>query len=644
MNSISLISVAELLDGRYFFIPAYQRGYRWGKAQMWELLDDLYEFAIRAKKDGEFYCLQPVIVKPIEEEKKLSEIKAITGWGDDVTPGRTWEVVDGQQRLTSLYILYRYLIDAGIFSKNLSKKISDSLYHLCYETRPETKEFLEDLSSTTLRRDNIDLSYITGAFNAVSDWLKTRGAEIAARAGKRTDEDDILNMLGEILRNTRDNVSEQAGSAQFIWYELNSESGKNPIDEFININNGKIRLTDAELIKGLFLQKRNFNSDCNGEQMKIAMQWESIENTLHQNDFWNFLSSKDETDNRIELLFTLQYQQDNNGEIPKDGNLFRYYYGILTAKTGEDIEQHVIAEWNSVLRLFSVLEGWYEDPILYNTIGFLIHSGVNLHEIVVINKSIVGNADKTEFNNKLRDLISRQLPKKEDIEKGEISYTYNSTKKETIRSLLLFLNIYMLNCQMVELRKKSRTLMTPAYKFPFDLYVSQNWDVEHIDSATQNTLNDVADKAAMIKVSMDYLDLNDDVEINEALSNAKPNYTKAWELILQRGGGIGGDDQKKNDIGNLTLLDAETNRSYHNDIFARKRKYIQKVMQEGTFVPLCTQMVFNKGFENQNTDLRNWSDRDKDLYTNFMLGQLKKFYNIVEAKTGQQTLEDIEEN
>lgn len=49
MNTLSLVSIAQLLDGRYFFIPAYQRGYRWSDDQMLELLDDLYEFAVREK-------------------------------------------------------------------------------------------------------------------------------------------------------------------------------------------------------------------------------------------------------------------------------------------------------------------------------------------------------------------------------------------------------------------------------------------------------------------------------------------------------------------------------------------------------------------------------------------------------------------
>lgn len=642
MNSISLISVAELLDGRYFFIPAYQRGYRWGKAQMWELLDDLYEFAIRKKAEGEFYCLQPVIVKPVDDESKLSEIRNITGWGETVNATNTWEVVDGQQRLTSLFILYRYLIDAGIFSKSLSKKITENLYHLCYETRPETKEFLENLSSETLSSDNIDLSYITGAYQAIESWINTRGKDIAIRSGKRADEDDILTVLSEILRNTRKNINEDAGSAQFIWYQLSADSTKNPIDEFISINNGKIRLTDAELIKGLFMQKRNFINDRSGEQMKIAMQWESIENTLHQNDFWNFLSRSDDADNRIELLFSLLYQQANKGDVPKDGNLFRYYYDLFTTNNADKSKSKIFEEWEKVLHLFRVLEGWYEDPVLYNTIGFLIHSGISLFELVNLNKDIEKNANKDEFNSKLQSLIANKLPDKAEVAKGELSYKYGVTKRDVIRSLFLFLNIFMLNSQMEELRKKSRTLMTPAYKFPFDLYVSQKWDVEHIDSATQNTLKDAEDKEAMIHASMDALNLNDNAEILAALSESKPNFSKVWDLILQKGGSIGGDDSKKNEIGNLTLLDAETNRGYHNSVFAIKRKYIHGVMQKGTFVPICTQMVFNKGFKKQNTNLREWSDIDKDLYTEFMVGQLKRFYGITET-TAQHTIEEIEE-
>ncbi|MBQ5585415.1 MAG: DUF262 domain-containing protein [Selenomonadaceae bacterium] len=40
-----------------FFVPSYQRGYRWGKTEVVRLLDDIYSC------DGDSYYLQPVVVR-----------------------------------------------------------------------------------------------------------------------------------------------------------------------------------------------------------------------------------------------------------------------------------------------------------------------------------------------------------------------------------------------------------------------------------------------------------------------------------------------------------------------------------------------------------------------------------------------------
>ena len=170
--------------------------------------------------------------------------------------------------------------------------------------------------------------------------------------------------------------------------------------------------------------------------------------------------------------------------------------------------------------------------------------------------------------------------------------------------------------------------MSPIYKFPFDLFISQSWDVEHIDSATTNDLRNIEDKEAWLQESINILNLRDDEEIRQWMD--EKNYDEVWAKVLQRSSSPEGDESKKDSIGNLTLLDAETNRGYGNHIFALKRKEIQHVIQSGTFVPVCTQMVFNKSFESQNTDLRAWSDDDKDRYTDFIIGELKSFYNIKE--------------
>lgn len=631
MNTLSLVSIAELLDGRYFFIPAYQRGYRWSNDQMLELLDDLYEFAIRDKKKptgdllGEFYCLQPVIVQRIVSDKKIGEIREITGWGESITSNNTWEVVDGQQRLTSLYILYRYLLEEEIISEKKLTKANMELYHLCYETRPETKDFLRELSSETLSDDNIDFAFISNAFTTISEWLKNRGPRLAARYNKRSTPDDILTTLNDLLRTRTEDVGEATGSVQFIWYEIAPDSGKNPIDEFVSINNGKIRLTDAELIKGLILQKRNFIGDKAAEQMKIALQWESIENTLHRNDFWNFLSSSSDEDNRIELLFSMRYYlQQKRTESPKDGDLFRFYFNdLLSYSHGRELENAVKREWKQILDIFDTLQEWYEDPILYNTVGYLIHSGVNLQTIMETHKDISPEAPKDKFIKALDSMIEEKLPSRDEVLKGVLKCSYSN--KKSVRSLLLFLNIFRLNKQIAELRKRNPTFMTPAYKFPFDLYVSQDWDVEHIDSATRNDLKEIEQKDEWLHQSMVALDMQEDEELSKWFEEKK--YDLIWERILSKSTNAG-DESLKDTIGNLTLLDAQTNRSYHNEIFALKRTKINDATNEGRFIPICTQMVFNKSFKKQHVNLREWSDEDKKIYYDFILGELREFYNI----------------
>ena len=85
-SDLRLRSIRDLINAKEkFYIPSYQRGYRWTEQQVLDLLNDILEF--RNKNSG-FYCLQPVVVK------KLSN-----GY---------WELLDGQQRLTTLFIILKY--------------------------------------------------------------------------------------------------------------------------------------------------------------------------------------------------------------------------------------------------------------------------------------------------------------------------------------------------------------------------------------------------------------------------------------------------------------------------------------------------------------------------------------------------------
>ena len=201
-NQIELKTIDELLQSQYkFYIPSYQRGYRWTKQQVIDLLEDLWEFS-NNKKQNEFYCLQPVVVKArIKEEND-----------------HKWEVIDGQQRLTTIYLIL-YYINNHIFQE------SGSMYTLEYQTRPDSAIFLATMDEDK-KDDNIDFFHMYNAFKYIIEWFKDKGnqAKIATK---------IYPIL---LEDTK-----------IIWYQVNEN--KDSIDIFTRINLGKIPLTNAELIK-----------------------------------------------------------------------------------------------------------------------------------------------------------------------------------------------------------------------------------------------------------------------------------------------------------------------------------------------------------------------------------------------------------
>ena len=148
---------------------------------------------------------------------------------------------------------------------------------------------------------------------------------------KDTTSSTVKQKLFELLN---DKNKQQLGSVQFIWYEI--DATKDAIREFLTENKGKIGLTDTEKIRALFMQRSNFENDIrNIKQLSIAKDWELVENTLHRNDFWSFVSNDISLeDGRINIIF--KYIFDNDPEtagVSQEGDfLFRYYYRHLTKK------------------------------------------------------------------------------------------------------------------------------------------------------------------------------------------------------------------------------------------------------------------------------------------------------------------------
>lgn len=659
-NSINQYAIGELLDGRYFYIPSYQRGYRWTEKQVGDLLRDLLCFANdfanegKEKKQEQFYCLQPIIARPITNEDKLKSIFG-TEYNESIQSHGVWEIIDGQQRLTTIFLLYKYLLDQKGWDAETLKEEEDGkeLYHIYYATRDGSSQFLEGLTIKTIEdsdeeslKDNVDYYHMANAFKYIGKWIKTDGKTINIRYQLGGSLDNIRTSFFKLLNGMSDT---KGGSVQVLWYEIAEIKEKNNIKEFQKINAGKIRLTDAELIKGLFLLKKNFTSgDKHIKQSELALEWEYIENTLHANNFWYFLQKKGyDMPNRIDLLFNLIYKKNALKEIPeiewdskikeidarlmdtRQSEIFRFYYNRFEGKMGEDLQQEVAVAWDEVMELFRTLDDWFCTPSIYNYIGLLSQCGEDLCRLVLHFEYMPETICRDDFEKYLKERISYHLRgAKIDDENKQILNTYDKDR-DTIYKLLLTLNIHLLNEQNQKLESES-----DVYKFPFDVLSAQNWDIEHIDSFHTNALKKEKDKREWIKTAMaDRKDELKDDEVAALKQKLDENaLDDAINILKKNAQEVEVDEEIKNTIGNLTLLDAATNRMYGNSLFCTKRRIIIERIKQGVFVPIATQYIFAKFFDEKGTNRSLWTKEDMEAYHKYIYEALKQYIKLEEVE------------
>ena len=678
-NSITQLAVSELLDGRLFVIPTYQRGYRWGKNQVTDLCNDLLEYALKKPAEGirkSFYSLQPLIVLKEnlsgrgDYSSRLLKIDTLNDWhGKDY-----YATIDGQQRLTTIFLLYRYLLKAQRYgsTEEAAKNTRKILFHIFYETRPQDFQVLEKIGFQALSKADIrdiDIAHAANTLYYINQWMEevtSRPDKFHYLKGKTLSLDDVTGKLLKLLNNPAD-TDEPEGNVQFIWYEL--DPSKDAVREFLSENKGKIQLTDTEKIKALLLQRKNFGEDVkNRRQEAMAKDWDRIEMALHEPDFWAILSKdKSRENDRIQLIFKYIYDADpcdKSGYADKDDALFRYYYDRLETLRNQsdpkELKSPAETLWNEVVSVYRMLRNWYYNPLIYNLVGLLTKAGVSLGTISAIYNdpkineteefiaALSGQVTSSLFESS--EILSTTGHQELDIQQGEefINLFYSKKDNDKIRNILIFLNVWLLIKRINKViedtneynasKKKSdagrspRDINSLLYRFPFDILDSMGWDIEHIDSATSNTLENAEEQKKYIeeaeKIDMIAADVHY-IQLKHNLSNATPDMEAECrtELIKRIKEIINEDstEERKNWIGNLTLLDSGTNRSYHNKIFPLKQETIRTRVKNGVFVPICTANVFEKRFDCCTPSILQWSFDDKKAHHSFMLREIKDF-------------------
>ncbi len=599
------VSIQELIDSDLtFYIPAYQRGYRWEKSEILRLIEDIRHFDF--SKDGDFYCLQPVVVQ-YDEKNDL------------------WRLVDGQQRLTTIYLLLSCL-DQEPFALKYQREDADGM------------------------KSRIEQYYVDNAKKIINEWKNAHPDK------------------------TSDIVSGLKKDCKVIWYRLpqastEAQTYQEEHEFFLHLNSGKIALTDAELVKASLLHhvKKEANEDkatFERKQMHRAAQWDSMERALREKKFWRFIAGRrtlkaSSLDYLLEIIYFKHNQSEdsfNNTQNP-----------IFSWLESNNLTFHNVDElWDEMWKTFHRLEGWFNDATIYNLIGVLatrrdLPELTSKRIVKALKKWDEKGQTKSKFIDWLwkeaaKDLITAndikiakalstldivQYAKRFDDERSTIPTYYNfryDNSYNKVFDFLLLANIMLLNPERTQ------------RKFAFEEFNSSKnvWNIEHISpnnpknndallkelirmrdgikkKSDKNPLKDTSswdempdavkkDFAEIIKI-LSSIDVSDG---NEA-RDFPPNPTKEQEEQIRKV-----DDFKANylpieddevmTLGNLTLLTERPNKGISNNFFLNKRMRLAKYQSEGCFIPPLTLNVFTKWYTNDYDQPLFWRKKNRMEY------------------------------
>lgn len=571
-----LMKVGEMKG--HFFVPDYQRGYRWGEHEVKALLNDIYADGKRGKDEN--YCLQPVVVKHLAEG-------APTGGAGSDQAGGHFELIDGQQRLTTLYLIYHYL----------RQRIGGNIklpFSLSYQTRPQSTNYLLSLNPGQ-KDDNIDFFHMHTAYQCIGDWFEA--------AEKRTG--NALQFVGFEVYGCLQN------QVHVIWYDAGEVDSTTL---FIRLNVGRIALTNAELVKALLLARRGGDaSDTEHRQIEIATQWDLIEREMQDEAFWAFLTNKPGSayPTRIEFLFDLLARK-------KEGEKERFHTFLHFRKLLDDQkDKNSLNVWNPVLERYNLLREWFEDPALYHKVGYLVTIGVGVAELV-------DEAERNPTKSGFRVFLDEQIKASLDLDSDSArELSYDTDYEKCARLLLLF------NVESVLRLKHS------SERYPFHSHKVEKWSLEHIHAQHVEPLNTekewrswlVDSKRALAGLRLDdparekdKLALIGKIEDVLAGTVKGPDFMVLSRTVMQTFLNPSGSEHAVHSIANLALLSGSVNSALGNGAFQAKRLRVIDLDRDGKFIPMCTRRVFFKYYTEAGSEqVYFWNRDDQRSYVDTML-------------------------
>ena len=578
MNQIGLKSIGELIrstatpQGRsveHYLIPDYQRGYRWkAHEHVKALLDDIDAFINKKRDSEEIYCLQPIVVVAKED---------------------AWEVIDGQQRLTTLFLIL----------KALGK---EKIYDISYTHRPDSSQVLNH--PEIYREDMPDHYFICEAYKYILEWFNQKES-------KEVEYKETFSFV--LMRNIK-----------VIWYQvdLNNDNEREKIDIFNRLNIGKIPLDDAELIRALFIQHITTGSERQEaiDQSIFSNEWNEIELFLQNDEVWGFLQNGEDYKyaNRILKLFEIVAQNENS----QGRATFLWFEKEVKTKKAKEL-------WEKVKTYFGEIRYWFADHELYHLIGLLVQKDNSLQEICNYSNQVTKSSFREWLQNQVKEKFNPDTI-------DELEYGKDNSK---IERLLLLFNVL----SAIETKDNQKL------RFPFYRYSSQSWSLEHINAQHSDDpmkdpnniirwINETTAELENIKRIEDLDEIADDIKELEELKifldqrkgTLKDNRTHIdkFNRIKEKIEDFFSLEEKEmHSIENLALLSSADNSSLNNAIFPIKCKRLFQLEKEGSFIPECTKNVFLKNYSKSYTPPYRWSKEDREDYMNEINRVFNNYFN-----------------
>lgn len=590
--SFEIGSLFNSTKTKMFYIGPYQRSYKWqseGKFdQVPQLLNDIYDAWIN-NPESEYY-LQYITVKA----------DSINHW---------LEVIDGQQRLTTLSLLFYQLgqISAedniAIGKLNYSRYDNGNIFDVVCE-------YCKDINEVNDGHYNEqDMYYMVAASLFIKQRLK---------------EWQLNHKLDQVINYLMNNVK--------IIVNIESNFVKSE-DIFANLNDNHVPLTDAYLIKGLLLTNAVSRINAYGRSLEfteiqerrknLGRIWDEIQtwitNKEHSHFFFKHTKIGSKFDPQygmeyfLELAYLYKYNKERN-EVVGDYSqnrleLFNKYNSKI--KTTEDTAGMIEVIRHIYRKMVTIYEG-----LLYNMWGFVQFSK-SIANDDQLNLFTSLDMSENDFMKYLANLSIKRIPnlKDSDISKDNYNVLRYKSRNDKLTNLLLSFSVFIP-------MKASKT-----FRFRFYDYEQSKWSFEHISPQNPKgsiTIPEYAKLYVVKEIENQLSDGNLTDEENERLRLVVQNIEANEKIDAESVEFLFDSNVDEHSVGNMALLTREDNSANNNNPFMIKKLIIQNRKGKGAFIPNHTYDVFNKILVSPASDKPFsietfiWSQQDVDAHIKWM--------------------------